>query len=394
MTMTHRVLDVFIAFLKLGLTSFGGPVAHIGYFHKDFVERRQWLNEQQFAQLLGLCQLLPGPASSQLGFCLGLMRAGWLGALAAFAAFTLPSVLLLLGFAVILPQLSNTVGQAALHGLKIVAFAIVTDAVIGMYSKLCPDRHRAGMAIASAVVVLFLGSVWGQLIVIAAGGIAGYFLCNSQNNPGYSLPVQFRKKTGAILLAIFSGLFFILPMLAGMNGGIVWLADTFFRVGALVFGGGHVVLPLLENAVVAPGLLTQEAFLAGYGASQAIPGPLFSIAAYIGALVAPEGYMWLGAIAAVAAIFLPGFLLIAGVLPFWKHLGQFNAVNNVFAGVNAVVVGLLGAALYNPVFTSAIVGTVDMAIGLVAIAALRVWRLPPLLVVIGCVSATLLNVVI
>ena len=392
--MTHRVLDVFMAFLKLGLTAFGGPVAHIGYFHKDFVERRQWLSEQQFAQLLGLCQLLPGPASSQLGFCLGLMRAGWLGAVAAFVAFTLPSVLLLIGFAAILPQLSNTTGQAALHGLKIVAFAIVADAVIGMYSKLCPDRRRAGMAILSAVVVLFLGNVWGQLIVIVAGGIAGFWLCNSQNDAGQSLQVRYGKKTGATLLAVFLGLFFMLPVIAGMNGGILLLADTFFRAGALVFGGGHVVLPLLESAVVSPEALTREAFLAGYGASQAIPGPLFSIAAYIGALMVPAEYIGFGAAVAIIFIFLPGFLLVAGILPFWGHLGRLTSVNNIFAGINAAVVGLLGAALYNPVFTSAITGSVDMAIGLVAIAALRVWHLPPLLVVFGCVSAAVLRVVI
>ena len=395
--MTRQVSEVFCAFLKLGLTAFGGPVAHIGYFHKDFVERKQWLSEQQFAQLLSICQLLPGPASSQLGFCIGLMRAGWVGGLVAFTAFTLPSVLLLLAFSALLPMLSSTAGQAGLHGLKIVAFAVVADAVISMYQKLCPDRLRASIACLGAIALCAIDSLWGQLCVIAAGAFVGVLYCQASNQGIKAAPVvrvSYGKNAGMLLLVVFLGLLVALPILQNTGNSWLALAHDFYSIGALVFGGGHVVLPLLNDALVPAGQLTQEAFMAGYGASQAIPGPMFSFAAYLGALIAPEGNALLGAAAALVCIFMPGFLLVAGILPFWQRLAHLPWVNNAVAGINAAVVGLLAAALYNPVFTSAILGPLDMAIGLLAIAALRLWQLPVMLMVTGCVALSVAAAVI
>ncbi|BCD98633.1 chromate efflux transporter [Marinagarivorans cellulosilyticus] len=386
--MTLRVTEVFCAFLKLGLTAFGGPVAHIGYFYKDFVERKQWLTEQQFAQLLGICQLLPGPASSQLGFCIGLMSAGWAGGLVAFTAFTLPSVLLLLAFSVLLPVLSSTAGQAALHGLKIVAFAVVADAVISMYQKLCPDRLRASIACLSAVALCAIGSLWGQLCVIAAGAVVGVLYCQTSDFNTKAAPVVrvgYGKTTGTILLVAFLTLLAALSLLQYTGNSWLSLAHSFYSIGALVFGGGHVVLPLLNDALVPTGQLTPEAFMAGYGASQAIPGPMFSFAAYLGALIAPEGSALLGAGVALVFIFLPGFLLLAGILPLWQRIAHVERVNNAMAGINAAVVGVLGAALYDPVFTSAVLGPLDMALGLLAIATLRLWQLPVMLMIAGCV---------
>jgi chromate transporter len=388
--------EVFATFLKLGLTSFGGPIAHLGYFRKELVERRNWVSESQFSQLLAICQFLPGPASSQLGFSLGLARAGWLGALAAFIAFTLPSALLLIGFASVLPALSGPVGEAAIHGLKIVAFAVVADAVLGMSKKLCPDIQRATIAILSAGVLLVIGNAWIQLLVVIGGAIAGIYLCRgcAAKEVASQIPIHYGRKLGGILLLLFFGLLAGLPLFSTPNATLISMAEAFYRAGALVFGGGHVVLPLLEDSVVSSGWITSEVFLAGYGASQAIPGPVFAFSAYLGA-VTPTGHNeWLGASTALIFMFMPGFLLVAGILPFWRAISHNTAVARAVAGVNAAVVGLLAAALYDPIFISAIQSGVDMAIGIVAFAMLFVWRLSAIAVVVWCVVASVLIVLV
>ncbi len=387
--------EVFIAFLKLGLTSFGGPVAHLGFYRKELVERRNWVSESQFSQLLAICQFLPGPASSQLGFSIGLARAGWLGALAAFIAFTLPSALLLIGFAALLPALSGPVGIAAIHGLKIVAFAVVADAVLGMSKKLCPDIQRASIAIVSAGVLLVLGNAWIQLLVVLAGAIAGIYLCKGSATETVSkIPIHYGRKLGGILLLLFFGLLVGLPLFATPNASLISMAEAFYRAGALVFGGGHVVLPLLEDSVVSSGWISSETFLAGYGASQAIPGPVFAFSAYLGA-VTPTGHNeWLSASVALLFMFMPGFLLVAGVLPFWRAISHNTQVARAVAGVNAAVVGLLAAALYDPIFISAIQSAADMAIGVVAFALLFVWRLSAITVVVWSVVASVLMLLV
>jgi chromate transporter len=390
-----RPAEVFAAFLKLGLTSFGGPIAHLGYFRKELVERRKWVSESQFSQLLAICQFLPGPASSQLGFSLGLARAGWLGALAAFIAFTLPSALLLIGFASVLPALSGPVGEAAIHGLKIVAFAVVADAVLGMSKKLCPDIQRATIAILSAGVLLVVGNAWMQLLVVIGGAIAGIYLCRGgATQTDSQIPLHYGRKLGGILLLLFFGLLAGLPFFSTQNASLISMAEAFYRAGALVFGGGHVVLPLLEDSVVSSGWITSETFLAGYGASQAIPGPVFAFSAYLG-VVTPTGHNeWLGASIALIFMFMPGFLLVAGVLPFWGAISHNTAVARAVAGVNAAVVGLLAAALYDPIFISAIQSGADMAIGIVAFAMLFVWRLSAIAIVVWSVVASILFVLV
>jgi chromate transporter len=387
--------EVFIAFLKLGLTSFGGPVAHLGYFRKELVERRNWVSESQFSQLLAICQFLPGPASSQLGFSLGLARAGWLGALAAFLAFTLPSALLLIGFASVLPALSGSVGEAAIHGLKIVAFAVVADAVLAMSKKLCPDIQRATIAILSAGVLLVIGNAWIQLLVVIGGAIAGIYMCKANATEAASqIPIHYGRKLGSILLLLFFAMLAGLPFFSSQNASLISMAEAFYRAGALVFGGGHVVLPLLEDAVVSSGWLTSETFLAGYGASQAIPGPMFAFSAYLGAVI-PTGYnAWLSASIALLFMFTPGFLLVAGVLPFWRAISHNTAVANAVSGINAAVVGLLAAALYNPIFISAIQSAADIIIGMIGFAMLTVWRLSALVVVAWSVIASVLIVLV
>jgi chromate transporter len=388
-------IEVFATFLKLGLSSFGGPVAHLGYFRKELVERRQWVSESHFGQLLAICQFLPGPASSQLGFSLGLTRAGWLGALAAFVGFTLPSALLLFGFASILPALSGPVAGAGIHGLKIVAFAVVADAVLGMSKKLCPDIQRATIAVLSAGVLLVVGSAWIQLLVVAGGAVAGIFLCQGESADGASQNhIGYGKTVGGMLLLLFCLLLAGLPLFSTGEATLISLAEAFYRAGALVFGGGHVVLPLLKDSVVSSGWVTNETFLAGYGAAQAIPGPMFAFSAYLGAVTPTGVHAWLGATIALLFMFLPGFLLVAGVLPFWYSISHNSSVANAVAGVNAAVVGLLGAALYDPIFTSAIQGATDLAIGIIAFALLSVWRLSAIVAVIWCVAASILTVVI
>ena len=378
-------VEVLLAFLKLGLASFGGPVAHIGYFREEFVVRRRWLDEHAYADLVGLCQFLPGPASSQVGFSIGLMRAGYLGGLAAWTGFTLPSAIALVLFAYGATLLSGPVGVGLIHGLKLVAVAIVAQAVWGMARVLCPDRERASIAVAAALIILlFSTSPVAQIAAIALGGVAGLWLCRAELPPATGhIAVPVSRTTGFLALAVFFILLAGLPVLRGLG---LWpgaaLFEAFYRSGALVFGGGHVVLPLLREAFVTPGWISDDAFLAGYGAAQAIPGPLFSFAAYLGAVVRPSPHGLFGAALGVIGIFLPGLLILVGTLPFWDALRKRASARAVMRGVNAAVVGLLGAALYNPVWTSSVKLPGDFAIALVGFVILTVWRAPPIIVVL------------
>ncbi|MGI6247653.1 MAG: chromate efflux transporter [Pseudochelatococcus sp.] len=380
--------EVLAAFLKLGLTSFGGPIAHLGYFREEFVARRDWIDDRGYADLVALCQFLPGPASSQVGFALGLQRAGPLGALAAFAGFTLPSAILLILFAWWAAALSGPLGQGVMHGLKVVAVAIVAQAVWGMARTLCPDRERAGIAVAAVLVAIFVGGAAGQLGAILLGGLAGLWLCREAGTgAGTALHFPVSRRAGAFALILFFALLIGLPLMAAaIPAQGLAVVDAFYRAGALVFGGGHVVLPLLEAEVVAPGWVSPDAFLAGYGAAQAVPGPLFTFAAYLGAALEPAPNGIAGAMIALLSIFLPGFLLLVGALPFWNALRAQPRVRAPMAGANAAVVGILGAALYHPVWTGAILRPEDFALALVCFSALVVWKAPPWIVVL--VAAT------
>ena len=386
---TGSVREVFRAFSKLGLTSFGGPIAHIGYFRRELVERRAWIGESQFTQLVALCQFLPGPASSQLGFSLGLLRAGWPGALAAFVAFTLPSAILLFAFAALLPSLGGSIGEAAIHGLKIVALAVVAQGVVSMARRLCPDVARAAIAVLGATAILVVSGAWVQLAVIAAGGAAGLAWYRRLKGPADTAGLQLRygAKLGWTFIAAFVVLLLVLP-LAARSSTLLAVSAAFYRAGALVFGGGHVVLPLLEQALVEPGWISVDEFLAGYGAAQAVPGPLFSLAAYLGARLPGGNGGLVGAGVAVLSIFLPGFLLIAGALPLWRSIAGRPGAASAIAGVNAAVVGVLAAALYDPVWTSAVRAPVDVAIALVGFVLSTAGRVPAILVVVWCVAAS------
>jgi len=381
---TGLPLEVLRVFLKLGVSSFGGPIAHIGYFREEFVVRRSWLDEQAFVDLVALCQFLPGPASSQVGFSIGLMRAGYAGALAAWTGFTLPSAIILVLFAYGAGALSGPAGTGVLHGLKLVAVAIVAQAVWGMARTLCPGRERASIAVLSALIILFSSSSLAQIGTILLGGILGLWLC--RNAPPMAeghiaMPVS--RRAGLLALAAFFILLIGLPVLQALNGSPgVALFDAFYRSGALVFGGGHVVLPLLREAFVAPGWVSDEAFLAGYGAAQAVPGPLFTFAAYLGAVVKPSPHGVAGAALGLFGIFLPGILILLGALPFWDSFRTRIEAQSVMRGVNAAVVGLLGAALYNPLWTSSVKTPGDFGVALVGFVLLSVWRAPPLVVVI------------
>jgi len=385
-----NAVEVFLTFLKLGLTSFGGPVAHLGYYRKELVEQKAWVSESQFSQLLAICQFIPGPASSQLGFSLGLLRAGWLGAIAAFIAFTLPSALLLVAFAYALPSLSGPTGVAAIHGLKLVAFAVVADAVLGMSKKLCPDNFRRSLAFLAASTILIIGTAWSQLLVVILGAVAGMTYCRESTSEFQNhIHVAYSKRFGFFLLSLFFSLLLLLAF-SPQGSGLYPIARAFYNAGAMVFGGGHVVLPLLEDSVVSTGWISSENFLAGYGASQAIPGPVFAFSAFLGAII-PTGYSsGLGALTALIFMFLPGFLLVAALLPLWQSISHNPIASNAIAGVNAVVVGILGAALYDPIFTSGMTSAADLAIALIAFAMLSVWRLSPLFVVVWCLSTTVL----
>lgn len=376
-------LEVLLIFLRLGVTCFGGPIAHIGYFRDEFVVRRRWLNERAYADLVGLCQFLPGPASSQVGFSIGLMRAGYAGGLAVWAGFTLPSALILVLFAYGANALAGPTGAGLLHGLKLVAVAIVAQAVWGMARTLCPDRTRASIAVTAALIVLFAISPLAQIAAIVLGGLAGLWLCRSvQTSDGEHITVPVSHRAGIVALALFLALLFGLPVLAchGAPEGVS-LFDAFYRSGALVFGGGHVVLPLLHEAFVTSGWVSDDTFLAGYGAAQAVPGPLFTFAAYLGAVVGQSPHGVAGAAFGLFGIFLPGILVLIGALPFWDTFRSQRAVQATMRGVNAAVVGLLGAALYTPVWTSAVRSAADFGIVLVGFVLLTVWRAPPLVVV-------------
>jgi chromate transporter len=377
-------VEVLLIFLKLGLTCFGGPIAHIGYFRDEFVVRRRWIDEQAYADLVGLCQFLPGPASSQVGFSIGLMRAGYRGGLAAWTGFTLPSAIALVLFALGTGELGGPVGIGLLHGLKLVAVAIVAQAVWGMAHTLCPDRGRASIAAVVALIILFSASSISQIAGILLGGITGLWLCRASppvTTGHVAVPVS--RTVGLAALALFFLLLAGLPILRGLvNGQWIDLFEAFYRSGALVFGGGHVVLPLLREAFVAPGWVSDGSFLAGYGAAQAVPGPLFTFAAYLGAVVSPSPHGLTGAVLGLIGIFLPGVLILMGTLPFWETFRKLAGVQAVMRGVNAAVVGLLGAALYNPVWTSSVKTPGDFGIALVGFVLLTVWRAPPLVVVI------------
>src|SRR5580693_2319618 len=376
-------LEVLLAFAKLGVSSFGGPIAHIGYFRAEFVVRRRWIDEPAFADLVALCQFLPGPASSQVGFSIGLMRGGYLGGLAAWTAFTLPSAIALVLFAYGASGLTGPTGVGLLHGLKLVAVAIVAQAVWGMARTLCPDRQRASIAALSALIILFSISSIAQIGAIALGGILGLWLCRGAPPPAEGhihMPVS--RRAGLVALTAFFVLLAGLPIAQHLthSSGVARF-DAFYRSGALVFGGGHVVLPLLREAFVTPGWVSDDTFLAGYGAAQAVPGPLFTFSAYLGAVMKSPPNGMAGAVISLIAIFLPGILVLIGTLPFWETFRRRGNAQSIMRGVNAAVVGLLGAALYNPLWTSAVKTPGDFALALFGFVLLAVWQAPPLVVI-------------
>ena len=390
--------EVLRIFFRLGLTSFGGPVAHLGYYRAEFVERRRWLDESHFADIVALCQFLPGPASSQTAITIGILRAGLPGAFAAWLGFTAPSAAAMIGFGYGVAAFGNLAHAAWLHGLKIVAVAVVANAVWGMARNLCPDRLRATIAVGAAILALAVPSSAGQIAAIAAGGVIGWALL--RNDPPPAGPAPAEPAPLAIRLprawSIVAGVAFValligLPVFAAAaHSHALAMFAAFYRSGALVFGGGHVVLPLLQAAVVPPRWVGNNAFLAGYGAAQAVPGPLFTFAAYLGTVMrqAPNG--WLGGLLCLVAIFLPSFLLLIAALPFWDGLRHRQGVRSALRGVNAAVVGVLLAALYRPVWTSAILAPADFAIAIAAFLLLALWRAPPWLVVIlGALMATM-----
>lgn len=386
--------EVLWIFLKLGLTSFGGPIAHLGYFHDEFVLRRKWLDEHAYADLVALCQFLPGPASSQVGMALGFSRAGYLGAIAAWIGFTIPSAALLVLFAFGISSLTGTIHLSYLHGLKIVAVAIVAHAIWGMSTKLCPDKIRATMAVAAAILASLMTSALAQIGIIAVGGILGIALLkNNDQLPHSPFSTKSSRVAGTFLLAVFVAILIGLPFVANLyNNFALKQFDSFYRAGSLVFGGGHVVLPLLKNEVVNSGWVSNESFMAGYGAAQAIPGPLFSFSAYLGAVSSVEPSGVLGSLICLIAAFLPSFFLVLGVIPFWENLRKFDQMKFAMKGINATVVGLLLAAFYNPVWTSAIFTTKDFAIAIGAFLLLMFWKAPSWLVVIlTAVTAGLLT---
>jgi chromate transporter len=379
--------EVFAAFFRLGLTSFGGPVAHLGYFREEFVNRRRWVSEEQFGELLALCQFLPGPASSQLAYVLGLLRANWPGAIAAFVGFTLPSAILLTAFAVIGTSISHTQLDVVAHGLKLTAVCVVAQALIGMVRSLTRDAPTRIVAILSAGLVLFVNSSWMQLVAIALGAIA-LALFHSRINasdaaPLSSVAVPYGRRTGSMLIALYGAALLAAIFAPPTQSTITNAVAAFYRSGALVFGGGHVVLPLLQDTIVRSGLISADDFLSGYGAAQAVPGPMFSIAAFLGARIDGVG----GAALCLLAIFVPGFLLISGVLPFWSILRMQTNAQSLMRGANAAVVGILAAALYNPVLTSAIAAPIDILIVLLGSGTLVLTKRSPLWVIVWCIAS-------
>jgi len=376
---------IFLVFLRLGLTSFGGPIAHLGYFREEFVRRRGWLDERSYADLVALCQFLPGPASSQVGLAIGLLRGGYRGSLAAWAGFTLPSAIALTLFALGISTWGDALPSGILHGLKIVAVAVVAQAVWGMARTLCTDGPRIAIALMAASAVLLLPFVWGQVAVIVAAGLIGLLVFRPTRIDSHAtLAVTVTAPSALVALVLFFALLALLPLLASSTGShALAQVDAFYRTGALVFGGGHVVLPLLQAEVVPSGWVDNDVFLAGYGAAQAVPGPLFTFAAFLGASMNDAPSSLFGAALCLVAVFVPSFLLVIGALPFWERLRSNRRTQAALAGINAAVVGLLLAALYDPVWTSAIKAPEHFVLALVALAALMYWKLPPWLVVLG-----------
>jgi chromate transporter len=383
------LFEILIVSTRLGLTSFGGPVAHLGYFHEEYVRRKKWIDEQSYADLVALCQFLPGPASSQVGIGIGAVRGGIAGGVLAFIGFTLPSVLALVVFAILL-QGYEVVDGGAIHGLKIVAVAVVAHAILGMAQKLTPDIQRKSLALMALILTLIWQTAFTQVGVIIIAGAIGYFIFKqSDAKPGTSIHVPISRSFAFSCLALFFGLLLLLPIFVNITS-FEWLAmfDSFYRAGSLVFGGGHVVLPLLEREFVPAGLIDKETFLAGYGAAQAVPGPLFTFAAYLGAVM--DG--WKGALLATIAIFLPAFLLIFGTLPFWNSLRNNPKITGALNGVNAAVVGILISAFYQPIWTSSIFAPIDFALAALLFSMLVFWKTPPwIVVIIGAISGYLIT---
>ncbi|MGS2779387.1 chromate efflux transporter [Robertmurraya sp. GLU-23] len=391
MNQLKSLLEILIVSTKLGLTSFGGPIAHLGYFHNEYIRKRKWLDEKSYADLVALCQFLPGPASSQVGIGIGVMRAGVLGGIVSFIGFTLPSVVALMIFALLLREFE--VGEAGwIHGLKIVAVAVVAHAIVGMANNLTPDLKRKALAIFALVVTLLWQTAFTQVGVIFIAGILGFFLYRQQTDTHeQKMAFPISRRFGVLTLLVFFSLLLLLPILREATS-LHWVAmfDSFYRSGSLVFGGGHVVLPLLEREFVPTGMLTEEAFLAGYGATQAVPGPLFTFAAYLGTVISgPQG-----GLLATFAIFLPAFLLVLGALPFWDSLRRNPKIKGALMGVNAAVVGILISAFYQPIWTSSILAPIDFAFAAILFSMLVYWKLPPWIVVVtGVIGGALMTLI-
>ena len=377
-------MEIFLVFLKLGSTSFGGPVAHLGFFREEFVRRQRWLTETGYADLVALCQFLPGPASSQVGYAIGLMRGGTMGGIAAWVGFTLPSAIMLIAFAYGVTALGVVQNAGWLQGLKIAAVAVVAKAVWGMATQLCPDRQRIAIALVATMVTLAWMTAITQIVVIVCGGLVGWLVFRRKTEPGPhdSDNITFSRRRGALFLATFFILLIGLPLVSATSANVnLQIVDSFYRSGSLVFGGGHVVLPLLQAEVVPTGWIADDDFLAGYGAAQAVPGPLFTFAAYLGAAMSVGPGGWLGGLLALAAIFIPSLLLVQGALPFWNLLRRAPVAQAMLRGTNAAVVGVLLAALYNPVWIKGIQGSQDFIIALGAFGLLQFRQTPPWLVV-------------
>ncbi len=378
--------------LRLGLTSFGGPVAHLGYFERAYVQQRQWLSSEEYGSLVALCQALPGPASSQVGFLIGLHRAGWLGAFAAWLGFTLPSALLLYGGAVISVQAQGPLAKAGLHALKLAAVAVVAQAVWSMARRLCPDRATTTLALLAASLLLTIGGSATQLIALAIGAAGGVLLCRGAQSATMVLSFPARDRTGFAALSLFLLLLFVLPIVASQfPHTIADLAGIFFQAGALVFGGGHVVLPLLRDALVPGGWISDDRFLTGYGLAQAIPGPLFTLAAYLGAANAYTSSPALGSLVASVFIFVPGLLIAVAGVSLWGRLTTYQNLRAALAGVNAAVVGILGAALYDPVWTSAVHDGTDAAIAIAGMVILERFGVAPVVVLLMCITLSIVR---
>ncbi|WP_394175775.1 chromate efflux transporter [Guptibacillus hwajinpoensis] len=383
------LIEIFLVSSRLGLTSFGGPVAHLAYFKEEYIDRRKWLDEKMYADIIALCQFLPGPASSQVGIAIGMLRGGMLGGVISWFGFTMPSILILVIFAMLYQTFSFGDGTF-IHSLKIVAAAVVLHAIIGLGKKLTPDRTRIAIALSATLIMLLYPSAWMQLLIIAGAGLLGLKLFSNKTETNVKpFPVSISKKTGVFSLLTLGSLLIILPVINRFTDhSLINLFDTFFRVGALVFGGGHVVLPMIEREIVPQGMLTADQFLAGYGMAQAVPGPLFTFASYLGTML--EGIM--GAVVVTIAIFLPSFLLITAALPFLNELRERASFQKILIGVNASVVGILLAAFYDPVIKSSILAPEDFALAAILFALLSIWKLPAwMIVIVGVIGGYLLQ---